>query len=719
MIRRIRLAAALLIGLHSPDVLAQQAGNDSIPRFDVPGVTVTATRTPVDRELVPQRIDVVTSAEIERSTASDVGEALRTTTPVDVIAYPGLLAGVSVRGFRPQYYGITPRTLILLDGRPAGTNNVALLDVTAVERIEVLRGPASALYGSSAMGGVINVITRKTTEGYAGEVTGSYGAFDRYEARLRSGGSLGWGFDFDVALAAVGQNDGYRVGSNRTFASEALTKTLPDGTTTALPWVSPDSTVAFTEFQSRSGMTRLGYQLGAGWRLDAKGEMFEGNGVQNPGDLTPQDWDTRSLKDVGRQSAELQLSGDLGGFAPMLRVFSASEEVSYYSAPAAPNFVSFRTPTQAWGTQAQGSLGLGAAQLTMGADYTSTAAETQAFTADGVRGAPYSPDSSIRSAAGFAQGRIALFGSRVVASAGARLDRISFEILDTPDLADYRVNEESHTVLSPNAGGKFSLADGVDLYANVGRAFVTPEAFYVAGYSERRAGVGRNAVFVTRGNPELRPERSITWDGGVSLLQPASALDAELGFFQTRVEGRISSTFAAPSGLNLTVGGDTVLSTTSYINADDAEISGLEGSFGFDLGRFAGWQRSLRLFGNATKILEATERFSGRDTEQAIRNVADLTLVTGLDYDDYQRFSGRLAGRYVGNRVDTDYVAWWAPGEIQYPAYLVLDLSGAARIGDRYRLGLEVRNLTDEDYFEVRGYNLPGRALAITGGVTF
>lgn len=716
---RLRVTAALIAGLYCSPLIAQQSESDSIPLFDVPGVTVTATRTPVARQLVPQRIDVVTSAQIERSTATNVAEALRATTAVDVIAYPGLLAGVSLRGFRPQFYGITPRTLILMDGRPVGTNNLALLDITGVERIEVLRGPASALYGSSAMGGVINVISRKTTEGYNGEISGSYGAFDQYEARLRSGGSLGWGFDFDVAVAAVGQNDGYRVGTNRTFAADTLTKTLPDGTTTALPWVSPDSTVAFTEYQSRSGMTRLGYQLGAGWRVDAKGEVYEGDDVQNPGDLTPQDWDTRSLKDAARQSAELQLSGEVGALAPMFRVFSAREEVDYFSAPVAPNFVSFRTPTRTWGAQAQSTVALSAAQVTLGADYTSIAAETQAFSEEGVRRAPYSPDSSIRSAAAFAQGRITLLDERLVASAGARLDRVSFEILETPNLTDYRVNEESHTVLSPNVGTRFSLTDGVQLYGNLGRAFVTPEAFYVAGYAERRAGLGRDAVFVTEGNPDLRPERSLTWDGGVSLIAASSGLNAEFGYFHTTVENRISSSFSAPSGLELTVGGDTILSRTTYINADDAAIRGLEGSFGFDVGVLAGWQRSLRLFGNATKILEATERFSGSDTEQGIRNVADLTLVTGLDYDDFQRFSGRMAARYVGNRVDTDYVAWWAPGEIQYPAYLVLDLSGAVRIGERYRLGLEVRNLTDEDYFEVRGYNLPGRAFAITGRVSF
>ena len=69
--------------------------------------------------------------------------------------------------------------------------------------------------------------------------------------------------------------------------------------------------------------------------------------------------------------------------------------------------------------------------------------------------------------------------------------------------------------------------------------------------------------------------------------------------------------------------------------------------------------------------------------------------------------------------MDDDFVAWWAPGEIRYPAYLVGDLNVSVRLGDRYDLGVDVNNLTDEDYFEVRGYNLPGRAIRVRAGARF
>src|SRR5690606_18426011 len=125
-------------------------------------VMVEARRSPADRAELPQQVDVVTSTDLERTPATDVAEALKRTAAVDVIQFPALLSGVSVRGFRPQYSGLNPRTLILVDGRPAGATNLATLDLVAVERIEVLKGPASALYGSSAMGGAINIITRRS-----------------------------------------------------------------------------------------------------------------------------------------------------------------------------------------------------------------------------------------------------------------------------------------------------------------------------------------------------------------------------------------------------------------------------------------------------------------------------------------------------------------------------------------------------------------------------
>jgi outer membrane receptor protein involved in Fe transport len=96
-----------------------------------------------------------------------------------------------------------------------------------------------------------------------------------------------------------------------------------------------------------------------------------------------------------------------------------------------------------------------------------------------------------------------------------------------------------------------------------------------------------------------------------------------------------------------------------------------------------------------------------------IRNVADLTVLAGIDFDDLDRFGVRLSGRYVGDRLDTDFTDFLNPGDVRYPEFLIVDLTTSLRLADRYSLSLEAANLTNENYYEVRGYSMPGRELRV------
>src|SRR5690606_5070758 len=123
-----------------------------------------------------------------------------------------------------------------------------------------------------------------------------------------------------------------------------------------------------------------------------------------------------------------------------------------FSAPAAPNYVSLRTPTRTVGGQLQDVVHLGSNRLTIGADVTETNTISEAFSGEGVPSAPYNPNASLRSAAGFLQGRSVLADSRVVLNGGVRLDRVEFEIHETPLLESHSANREVDVVFSPNAG---------------------------------------------------------------------------------------------------------------------------------------------------------------------------------------------------------------------------------------------------------------------------
>ncbi len=125
-------------------------------------VVVTGTRTPERSQRSTVKTDVVTREEAERRGATNVAEALATQpgVRVDPGAY-GYLGGVSalqIQGFDLQ------RVLVLEDGEPVvgdvgGAIDLAAIPVGDVERIEIVTGPTSALYGSSAIGGVVNILT--------------------------------------------------------------------------------------------------------------------------------------------------------------------------------------------------------------------------------------------------------------------------------------------------------------------------------------------------------------------------------------------------------------------------------------------------------------------------------------------------------------------------------------------------------------------------------
>ncbi len=708
----LRLLTAGWAGLALPAGAGAQdaASSDTLPAYRLESVTVEARRSPADRTDLPQQVDVVTSTDLERTPATDVAEALKRTAAVDVIQFPALLSGVSVRGFRPQYSGLNPRTLILVDGRPAGVTNLAALDLVAVERIEVLKGPASALYGSSAMGGAVNIITRRSAGPFGGTVQADYGSYGTYRGQFSAGGSIGDRLDFDLGLSTSGRSSGYATGGQRLLGGTTIPKILSDGSVEDLAELVRDTVLNHSEFTTWSGNLRASYEVAPGWRVQGGLQHFQGDEIQNPGDINVTAYSTLSLNDMERTSGDLGVSGEVGRHSLLLRAFASNETNSYYNDPLEPTYISSSSPNRWRGVQLQDAIDIGRHALTFGIDHTVAGSASEVFSAPGTPTSPYNPDAEIRSTAAFAEGRLDLLGDgRLMGTIGGRLDRVSFDIDEATLMSGEVVhsNSESQTVFNPSGGLVYQPGNGVRVHASAGRSFVTPSAFNVAGYSEANAGPG--AVVVSRGNAELRPETGVSWDVGIGISRPALGIDADITYFNTRIRDRVAAVPVIFDDLRLTPTGDTIRAITSYANSDRGAIQGLELAASYDFGARAGYPYSLRLFGSATRMLDAYE-ITG-DVTTDIRNVAEMTIVGGIEYDDLHRFSSRLSGRYVGERLDNDFSDFMNPGDVRYPEFLVVDLTAALRVAARYRLTGGISNLLDENYYEVRGYPLPGRAL--------
>lgn len=136
-------------------------------------VVITATRTEQKSDRIPAPVTVITGQEIKSAGFVKLTDVVGELNGAALVSYFG--NGLQLRGLDPAY------TLILIDnepviGRNGGTFDLDKIPVSNIERIEVVRGPVSALYGSEALAGVINIITKKPQPGVSGDVKLSYGS---------------------------------------------------------------------------------------------------------------------------------------------------------------------------------------------------------------------------------------------------------------------------------------------------------------------------------------------------------------------------------------------------------------------------------------------------------------------------------------------------------------------------------------------------------------
>lgn len=233
-------ALTLLAADPSPDGQANPPQADD-PFFVKTTVVVTATRDEVEIDKSPAAASVVASGEIDRRNVLMLDQALNMTEGVAVFRRDGVsdgMSGVGMRGFAGRG-SAQVRTLVLVDGQPVnegyeGSVNWAVIPVSEVDRVEVVRGPFSSLYGGSAMGGVVNVLTRPIDKTQADFMI-RYGSLDTlaYQARAskRFFDRLGLSLAYDRL-----QVGGFQAQDVLVSGSSASTGVSAAG---AIPWMTP------------------------------------------------------------------------------------------------------------------------------------------------------------------------------------------------------------------------------------------------------------------------------------------------------------------------------------------------------------------------------------------------------------------------------------------------------------------------------------------------
>ncbi len=184
--------------------MAQQNPPPKLVIFDSFAVTAARGSQPIADVLAD--VTVIGAAQIARAGAQSLTELLQRQPGVEITQNggPGSLSGIFLRGANRG------QTLVLIDGiriasSSAGATSLEAIPLDQIDRIEILRGPASSLYGADAIGGVVQVFTRRGTATLTGNVSAGYGTYGTWDVKGGASGTTGL-FSFAVQGAAKGSS---------------------------------------------------------------------------------------------------------------------------------------------------------------------------------------------------------------------------------------------------------------------------------------------------------------------------------------------------------------------------------------------------------------------------------------------------------------------------------------------------------------------------------
>ncbi|MCA9737790.1 MAG: TonB-dependent receptor [Gemmatimonadota bacterium] len=670
-------------------------------------IEVTATRTAREVFLTPAPVSVVTAATLQDRSAETVTDLFRTLPGLDV-------TGVGVQQPRPVIRGLRgQRILLLQDGirlnnarRQQDFGEVpALSDVATVERVEVVRGAASVLYGTDAIGGVVNVITRRPdregVHGLVGYRFGSASELHRTSARLSGREDR---VDFSLG------------GSWRTAgAYEAPSGAFGDIT------LADDASVTGTGVDDLSLDGRLAFHPAAGHELYVRAEHYRaddaGFGLVDPElyapgtpriDITYPE--QRFTKVTAGYSAQvgwgLADRFDLTTYAQDNERTLAFDFFQSFGFPGAgitidtDNYTDLRT----FGGRLEAKKLMGSVLLTYGADGFHDDSENTDRTVTTVAGfgppqveesdLSNVPNSSYRSLGAFAQAEWNL-PRAVTLIGGVRAQTLKASADAAPALNLGPVERTDAAVVA-SLNAIVPVAERWSLVGSVGRGFRSPnliEWFFEGPVPEAGAYQVRN--------PDLTAETSLSLDAGLRYQGGRAAF--EVFAFRNKLF----------DGIRTEVTGDTIQGLAAFqpTNIDELIYRGVEAS------AEARVAAGFTLAGTYTHLSSEDALRPDSPTGETFSN-----RVTGtLRWDSPDgRFFAAYDVRHNGEQKDVD-LGQNPLGEV-LPAFTVQDarLGARLRLGDRteQRITLGVANLGDRLYAESSNASFfrpePGRNFTIS-----
>jgi len=604
---------------------------------ELSNVVVTASGFQQQIKEAPASISVVTREQLEKKSYRDVTDALRD-IPGVVITGGASSSDISIRGMASKY------TLILIDGkrmesratRPnsdgPGIEQGWTPPLEAIERIEVVRGPMCSLYGSDAMGGVINIITRKVADTWHGGIrtektfqdrsdSGDYHSINGYLSGPLVDGLLG--------LQVYGQTsrrdeDDIPRGFNQQKTDSATAK------------------LSFTPNEANDLVLEVGKTE------QERNASLNRSGTGNSDSLSDYDRTHYSISHTGRWD-----SGQSETYLQQERIENPGREMELENSV-------FNT---------QSSLFLGDHVATLGGQYKY---EDLSDKGNQLAGAEDLTRLTRWSWALFAEDEWSLTDSFALTT-GLRMDR----------------DENYGTHWSPRVYGVWQATEQWTVKGGVSSGYRSPDIRAAVDNWGQITGGGRGDPAVIVGNSSLKPEESLSQEIGV-LWDGLNGVSAGVTLFNTDFEDKITElrrctdTTGNASG-QCVVNGEAYRFISDRVNVDEARMRGVEATFDWDI------TASVSLAANYTYT--ESEQRSGDFRGEPLNQMPKHMFNTTLDWQASDRLGSWARLNYRSET--SEYLSRTSMAE-STPAYTLVDVGGTYDVNHNLKLLAGVYNVFNE-----------------------
>ena len=738
--KRSHFSLAIVAALASPTLLADvlERDRDEVP-IEAGDLPVDGTKQALQLEETrvlgtaaqelkqAPGVSIITAEDIKkRPPANDLSDIIRREPGVNLTGNSssgsrGNNRQIDLRGMGPE------NTLILIDGKPSSSRNAQRygwsgdrdtrgetnwVPAEEVERIEILRGPAAARYGSGAMGGVVNIITKRPSSKLSGSLTAYYLSpeDDAEGISKRTNFNLSGPITDDLVFRVYG-------GVNKTDADDPGINTAAQA--------SPDSVVAGREgVRNKDVNGLLSWQFTPEQSLDLEasysrqGNIFAGDTMLNSGgDFV------NSL--TGKETSVLQRSAfsathngsfDWGSTTASLthdltRNARLNEGLAGYG-EGAPSQSAGRFESRLRNTRATGEVNLpltmGTAQvLTLGGEYLyeslndpgSLRPQSWDPGANGDAAIPGQDRTQTKTTANsyafYVEDNIEV-GAKTIITPGVRFDH----------------HNEFGGNWSPSLNASHQITDELSIKGGIARAYKTPNLYQSnPNYLLYSRGNGCSVVEANIGgcylvgNPDLKPEISVNKEIGLAFDKGTWRTSATYfrNDYQNKINASNESAFRLPNGRRV----------LQWENSGKAIVQGVEGNLFVNLREDLDWNTNL------TYMIESKDK----ETGDPLSIIPKYTLNTTLDWYATEALSFQVSGTYYGkqeapkrnNRANEEL-----DKSVQQPVdpYGLVGLSSGYEFNKNFSVRVGINNLFDKQLYRkgnadeagAQTYNEAGRA---------